>query len=66
MKHKITVIIPTYNRWNSLKNTIKALLPQDCKIIVVNDGCKENKEVVDKLNTNKKILYLKQVVFYIF
>ena len=58
-----SVIIPTFNRANILKNTIRSVLVQSYKefeIIVVDDGSTDNtKEIVKKIN-DPRIKYIYQ------
>ncbi len=58
---KISVIIPTYNRANFIKATIKSVLNQTVKvdeIIVVDDGSSDKTK--DILKTFKDVIYIKQ------
>ena len=59
---KISVIIPTFNRGNLIRNSIKSVLNQTYKnleVIVVDDGSTDNtKDVVDKLE-DERIKYIK-------
>lgn len=62
---EISVIIPTYNRANTLKNCLEILLNQDYpkekfEIIVVDDGSRDDtKAVIDSLKDRANIRYLK-------
>ena len=62
MNQKISVIIPTFNRGNLIRNSIKSVLNQTYKnleVIVVDDGSTDNtKDVVDKLE-DERIKYIK-------
>ncbi|MBU0502709.1 MAG: glycosyltransferase family 2 protein [Candidatus Margulisbacteria bacterium] len=67
MSINFSVIIPTYNRWSSLKETIQSLLEQDYaaanyEIIVVDDGSfDETKQEICKLiKKNLNFKYLRQ------
>jgi len=59
----ITVIIPTYNRADKLKSTIKSVLNQtysNFELIIVDDGSKDNtNEVIETFNDNR-IKYIQQ------
>ena len=57
----VTVIIPTYNRPEMLKDALMSVLSQtynNFEIIVVNDAGKDIAEVIDSLNSEGKIIYL--------
>ncbi|HEY5588734.1 MAG TPA: glycosyltransferase family 2 protein, partial [Candidatus Paceibacterota bacterium] len=62
---KISVIIPTYNRANLIRNTIMGVINQtftDWELLVVDDGSTDNtKEIVDELIKNdNRIKYFYQ------
>lgn len=62
---KVSVIIPTYNRADTLKDTIQSVLEQtykDYEIIIIDDGSTDNtKNVVDFfLQIDQKIKYIFQ------
>ena len=61
-KHQYYYIIPTFNRGNLIRNSIKSVLNQTYKnleVIVVDDGSTDNtKDVVDKLE-DERIKYIK-------
>ena len=57
----VSVIVPTYNRPEMLKEALMSILSQtyqDFEIIVVNDAGEDVKEVIDSLNSEGKIIYL--------
>jgi len=57
----VSVIIPTYNRPESLKEAIESVLRQeyDCfEIIVINDGGIDVQGLINGLNTENKIRYI--------
>lgn len=57
----VSVIIPTYNRPEMLKDALMSVLSQtynSFEIIVVNDAGKDVAEVIDSLNSEGKIIYL--------
>ncbi|MFQ5964295.1 MAG: glycosyltransferase [Candidatus Scalinduaceae bacterium] len=62
MNPVISVIIPTYNRPDMLKEALKSVLSQtyqNFEIIVVNDAGEDVKAVIDALNYDGKIVYIK-------
>ena len=57
-----SIVIPTYNRSQLIKTTIKSLLNQTCtdfEIIVVDDGSIDNTETVIEEIVSNKISYHK-------
>lgn len=61
---KFSVIIPTYNRVQSLERTLQSILRQDCydyELIVVNDGSTdETNSLLRRYEAGGKIIYLQQ------
>tara|TARA_B100001057_G_scaffold500730_1_gene617449 strand:+ start:861 stop:1586 length:726 start_codon:yes stop_codon:yes gene_type:complete len=60
---KISVVIPSYNRFNYLLNAVNSVLQQTYKnieIIIVNDGSTENEYTVHEFPENVKIVHLKE------
>ena len=60
---KVSVIIPSYNRFNYLLNAVGSVLEQTYKnieIIIVNDGSDENEYKVHKFPENVKIVHLEE------
>jgi glycosyltransferase involved in cell wall biosynthesis len=60
---KVSVIIPTYNRFKYLLNTIKSVKEQDynnLEIIVVNDCSTEKEYYEHKFDQNIKVIHLKE------
>lgn len=60
--HKISVVIPTYNRAYVLEKTVPTYFSYEYvgEIIVVDNGCKDNTElVVNKLKKHYPIVYIK-------
>ncbi|MDP2208916.1 MAG: glycosyltransferase [Bacteroidota bacterium] len=58
---KVSVIVPTYNRPETLSIALKSVLNQtyqDFEIIVINDGGVDIKNLVDDMNKEKNIIYL--------
>lgn len=58
---KVSVIVPTYNRPETLSIALKSVLNQayqDFEIIVINDGGVDIKNLIDDLNKEKNIIYL--------
>ncbi len=58
----ISVIVPTFNRPLMLQDAINSILKQtidDFEIIVINDGGCELEKIIDSLNINRKITYVK-------
>lgn len=58
---KVSVIVPTYNRPESLSMAVKSILSQtyqDFEIIVINDGGVDIKNLIDDLNKEQNIIYL--------
>jgi glycosyltransferase involved in cell wall biosynthesis len=56
------VIIPTYNRQEMLREALRSVLSQtyqDFEIIVVNDGGEDVSEIIDSLNAEGTIVYLR-------
>lgn len=61
----LSIVIPLYNKENSIKKTIISVLEQDdidgCEIIVVNDGSSDSSEtVVREIETHKEIKLITQ------
>ena len=57
----VSVIMPTYNRPDMLKEALKSVFSQtyrDFEVIVVNDGGVDVMETIDPLNNEGKIIYL--------
>lgn len=64
-KSLISIIIPTYNRANMLKNAINSILKQDYteyEIIVVDDCSKDNTQEILKQFSNSKIYYYRNKI----
>lgn len=62
MNNMVSVIIPTYNRANSIENSIRSVLNQtytDFEIIVVDDASQDNTEEVVKSINDNRILYIR-------
>ena len=60
---KISVIIPSFNRFNYLKNAIKSVLQQEYKnieLIVINDGSDEEDYYNYSFPEKVKIIHLKE------
>ncbi len=60
---KVSVIIPSYNRFNYLLNALESVHSQTYKnieIIIVNDGSEEEEYYQYKFNQNVKIIHLKE------
>jgi len=58
-----SIIIPTYNRADKLKNAIQSVLAQSCEnweLIVVDDGSTDHTAEIIKNFNNPKIIYLYQ------
>ncbi|MDI6804239.1 MAG: glycosyltransferase [Bacteroidota bacterium] len=58
---KVSVIVPTYNRPETLSVALKSVLNQtyqDYEIIVINDGGSDVRSLIDDLNKEKNISYL--------
>lgn len=63
MKPKVSVIVPTYNRQNTLKQTIDSILAQsfqEFEIIVIDDGSTDNTKDLIATYTDKRIHYFYQ------
>jgi glycosyltransferase involved in cell wall biosynthesis len=62
---KCTVVVPTYNRLNSLKDTIKSLLHQDfpdLEIIIVDDGSTDGTSIyLDKIKRTRGLSVIHQI-----
>lgn len=58
----ISIVIPTYNRANTVVNAIESVLHQhgDCEIIVVDDGSEDNTEEVLRQKFDSQIIYIYQ------
>jgi len=57
----VTVIIPSFNRPNMLKEALMSVLSQSYKnyeIIVINDGGDDGEDIIASLDTDHKIIYL--------
>ena len=57
----VSVIVPTYNRPDMLKEALTSVLSQtyqNFEVIVVNDAGDDVKDVIDSLNKEGKIIYL--------
>ena len=57
----VSVIVPTYNRPDMLKEALTSVLSQtyqNVEVIVVNDAGDDVKDVIDALNSEGKIIYL--------
>jgi len=57
----VSVIVPTYNRPDMLKEALMSILSQtyqNVEVIVVNDAGEDIKDVIDSLNKEGKIIYL--------
>lgn len=62
MSEKVSIIIPTYNRENTIKRAIDSILNQTYKnyeIIVVDDCSEDKTESIVKDLNNKRIIYIK-------
>ncbi|MDU1316074.1 glycosyltransferase family 2 protein [Anaerococcus hydrogenalis] len=65
MEKKLTIIIPVYNRENTIEQTIESIENQSCKdfeILTIDDGSVDNsKKVIEKLiNKYRNIRYIYQ------
>ena len=59
---KVSVIVPTYNRRQSLESAIASILNQtyrDLEVVVVNDAGTDVEDLVERLNTSGNIVYLR-------
>ena len=57
----VSIIMPTYNRPDMLKDALKSIFSQtyqNFEIIVVNDGGVDVMEIIDPLNNEGKIKYI--------
>lgn len=57
----VTVIVPTYNRPDTLNTALKSILAQtyqDFEIVVVNDAGIDVEDIVTELNTDNNITYI--------
>ena len=64
---KVSVVIPTYNRFNYLLNAIDSVKNQtydDIEIIVVNDFSPETEEIEEILIRHPEIKYIKNIKNY--
>ena len=62
MSPKVTIIVPTYNRYELLKKCMKSLLEQtynNIEIIVINNGSQDNSS--EYLNSLKSVLYVHHI-----
>ena len=62
-QHKISVIIPTYNRGNMIERAVRSVLNQtynNIEVIVVDDGSTDNTEEVIKDIKDTSVIYIKE------
>jgi glycosyltransferase involved in cell wall biosynthesis len=60
----VSVIIPTFNRPDSLREALESVLAQtfqNFEAIVINDGGADVSEVIDVFNNDKRIIYLQHI-----
>ena len=58
----VSVIVPTYNRPEMLEGAIRSILNQtysEIEILVVNDGGEETEQIINSLDKDHKITYIK-------
>lgn len=60
MKAKASIIIPTYNRANSLERCLRAL-PHDAEVIVVDDGSEDETSKVPGRVAHPRLTYVRQL-----
>ncbi len=68
LNKKVSIIIPTFNRVESVVSAIESLLEQTYKnieIIIVNDNGEKNKDITEKLEEKIKKYLIKKEIRYI-